>query len=137
MAKLRAKYKHFQLLEFEEYQFDTSQPYRTWYSDDLSCYPYYLWPKFINGIFQAYAPKYKELLNSTYDMYNNELSFKLTKQEVIDLKNLLDVNVNVVKDLIDKIDDLLKITLEQRNFFSIRRKQLHKLHFFYRAQQKI
>ena len=137
LAKLRAKYEHFQLLEFEEYQFDTSQPYRTWYSDDLSCYPYYLWPKFINGIFQAYAPKYKKLLNSTYDMYNNELSFKLTKQEVIDLKNLLDVNVNVVKDLIDKIDDLSKITLEQRNFFSIRRKQLHKLHFFYRAQQKI
>ena len=34
-----------------------------------------------------------------------------------DLKNLVDLNVNVVKDLVDKIGDLSKITLEQRNFF--------------------
>ena len=34
-----------------------------------------------------------------------------------DLKNLLVVNVNVLKDLVNKISDLSKITLEQRNFF--------------------
>ena len=117
LAKLRPKYKNFQLLEFEEYQFDTSRCYHTWYSVDLSCYPHYLWPKFINGIFQVKAPKYKKLLNSTYDIFNNKLSFKLTRQEVNDLKNLLVVNVNVLKDLVNKISDLSKITLEQRNFF--------------------
>ena len=117
LAKLRPKYKNFQLLEFEEYQFDTSRCYHTWYSVDLSCYPHYLWPKFINGIFQVKAPKYKKLLNSTYDIFNNKLSFKLTRQEVNDLRNLLVVNVNVLKDLVNKISDLSKITLEQRNFF--------------------
>ena len=116
MAKLRAKYKIFQLLKFEEYQFDTSQRYHTWYSDDISCYSHYLWLKFINRIFQAYAPEHKKLLNSTYDVFNNELSFKLIRQEVNDLENL-DVNVNVVKDLVNKISDLSKITLGQRNFF--------------------
>ena len=34
-----------------------------------------------------------------------------------DLKNLLDVNINVVKDLVNKIGNLSKITLGQRNFF--------------------
>ena len=113
---MRAKYKNFQLLQFEEYQFDTSQCYHTWYSDDVSCYPHYLWPKFTSRVFQAFTPKYKKLLNSTYDIFNNEVSFKLTREEVNDLKNL-DVNVNVVEDLVNKIGDLSKITLEQRNFF--------------------
>ena len=37
LAKLRAKYKNFQLLEFE-----AIRRYHAWYSDDLSCYPHYL-----------------------------------------------------------------------------------------------
>ena len=61
LAKLRAKYKNLQLLEFKEYRFDTSQRYHTWYSDDVSFYRNHLWLKFINGLFQAYALKYKKL----------------------------------------------------------------------------
>lgn len=41
----------------------------------------------------------------------------LTKKEAAKLKNTLDENINVIKKLVDKIGDLSKITLEQKNFF--------------------
>lgn len=54
----------------------------------------------------------------------------LTKKEAAEVKNTLDENINVIKKLVDKIGDLSKITLEQKNFF-VQRKQLHKPYVFH------
>ena len=61
--------------------------------------------------------KYNKWLDSTYDVFNGDSERKITKKERSELEDLLDKNLKEIKELINRIGDLSKLTLEQKNFF--------------------
>ena len=61
--------------------------------------------------------KYNKWLDSTYDVFNGDSERKITKKERSELEDLFDKNLNKIKELINRIGDLSKLTLEQKKFF--------------------
>ena len=50
-------------------------------------------------------------------MHNEPTIRPLLNQEIAEINKIFDKNVNAIKGLVNRIGDLPKITLEQRNFF--------------------
>ena len=61
----------------------------------------------------------------------------LTKKEAAEVKNTLDENINVIKKRVDKIGDLSKITLKQKNFFLYNESNYINHMFFTELNKKI
>ena len=51
------------------------------------------------------------------NVFNEDWERKITKRERSGLEDLLNKNVKEIKELINRIGDLSKLTLEQKNFF--------------------
>ena len=62
-----------------------------------------------SGIFSPYVEKYDKIFKTNYAIFNRSTTYPLTKkiEEII----LVDENVLEIKNLVNKIGDLSKITL--------------------------
>ena len=115
LTKLEKKYPGFVPSASEEYHF--AKVTRTWGENVLHQYQHYIWPIFREGIFFNENKQYNKWLGSLYDIFNVKRKKSATKAQVNEIIKLFNKNVIEIKNLVNKIDDLSKITLERRNFF--------------------
>ena len=72
---------------------------------------------FDQEIFGPYVKKNDKIFKSNYVIFDRSMTYPLTKKKLEEIKILLDENVIEIKNLVDKIGDLDKITLQQKIFF--------------------
>ena len=105
------------MTEFDEWHFDyplTTQ--LNWFQQDLNYYKYYNWPHYGFAVFKCFDRTYDKSLKSTYKIFN-EISFKPLSifGDLNQAKKVFDKNVTPIKNLVEKIGDLLM--LQQKNYF--------------------
>ena len=119
LLKLRTRYRKFDLTEFDKWHLP--QPLRTqltWPEDDFHHYRYYNWGLYKWAIFKSKDCAYSKWFRSSYDIFNAIGYKSLSSLGGLDeAKKLLDKNVIPIKNLVEKIGDLSKLTLEQKNYF--------------------
>ena len=121
LDKLRKRYKNFSLIRFNEWHFNNSLSIELYYdSDDFHHYSHYNWPSCTNAVFRDEEDCiYDKWLQSSYNIFNapghHSIASKGSKEK---LKQILKKNVIPIKELVERIGDLSKLTLEQKNYFS-------------------
>ena len=109
--------KNFELTEFDDWHFDyplTTQ--LNWFQQDLNYYKYYNWPHYGFAIFKCSDRTYDKSLKSTYKIFNEISSKPLSIfGDLNQAKKVFDKNVTPIKNLVEKIGDLLM--LQQKNYF--------------------
>ena len=119
LLKLRTRYRKFDLTEFDEWHFTrplTTQ--LTWSKDDFHHYRYYNWGRYKWAIFKSKDCTYDKWFSLSYDIFNAIRYKSLSSLGGLDEAiKLLDKNMISIKNLVEKIDDLSKLTIEQKNYF--------------------
>ena len=119
LQKLKTRYRKFDLTEFDEWHFGQSITTQiAWSRDDFHHYRYYNWGEYKWAIFKCKDRAYDKKFSSSYDIFNAIGYKSLSSLGGLDeVKKLFSKNVTPVKNLVEKIGDLLKLTLEQKNYF--------------------
>ena len=120
LDKLRKQYKNFSLIQFNEWYFNSSLAIALYY------YPNYFhhysrcnWPRYANAVFRDEEDYiYDKWLRSFYNIFNapghHSIAIKGSKEE---LKQILNKNVIPIKELVERIGDLSKLTFEHKTYF--------------------
>ena len=134
--KLRKRYKYFSLFLFDESHFSSSLSIELcYYPNDFHHYSHYNRPRYRNAVFRYEEDRiYDKWLQSFYNIFNtpghHSIANKGSKKE---LKKILDKNVIPIKEYIERIGDLLKLTLEQKKLFLVQRLQHNRAYLLYRT----
>ena len=90
-----------------------------YYLNDFHYYSHYNQPRYTNAVFRDEEDRfYNKWLRSSYNIFNapdhHSIANKVSKEE---LKQILDKNVIPIKELVERIGDLSKLTLQQKSYF--------------------
>ena len=90
----------------------------TWSKDDFHHYRYYNWGRYKWVIFKSKDRTYDKWFSSPYDIFN-AIGYKslLNLGGLDEAKKLLDKYVIPINNLVEKVNDFSKLTLEQKNYF--------------------
>ena len=119
LQKLRTTYRKFDLTEFDEWHFGQSITAQiAWSRDDFYPYRCYNCGRYEWAIFKSKDPAYDKWVSSSYDIFNAIGCKSLSSLGGLDeTKKLFSKNMTSIKNLVEKIGDLSKLTLEQKNYF--------------------
>ena len=118
LQKLRATYRKFNLTEFVEWHFGQSiTTHIAWSRYDFHLYRYYNWGWYKWAIFITKDRAYNKWFSSSYDIFN-AIGYKSMSSlgGLDEAKKLFDKNVAPIKNFVEKIIDLSKLTLEQKGY---------------------
>ena len=120
LDKLRKQYKNFSLIQFDEWHFNSSSSITLYYYPNcFHHYSHYNWPRYTNVVFRDEEDHiYDKWLQLSYNFFNapshHSIANKGSKEE---LKQILNKNVFPITELVERIGDLPKLTLEQKKYF--------------------
>ena len=139
LQKLRTRYRKFDLTEFDEWHFGQSITTQiAWSRNDFLHYRYYNWWWYKWAIFKSKDRTYDKWFSSSYDIFNAIGHKSMSSLGGLDeAKKLFDKNVMSIKNLVEKIGDLSKLTFEQKNYFLYDNSNIINYTFYTELNQKV